>query len=197
MENLEIVIATGNENKVREYREILEPLGLKLTSMKDENIVSDAIENGSTFEENSLIKAKALRNKTSKIIISDDSGLCVEALDNFPGIYSARFMEGEPYSKKHEAILKMLEDKENKRAFFECVITLLIGEEEHQFIGKVYGNIVSPRSVGNGFGYDPIFEPLNSKLTFGEMDEDKKNEISHRGEASKKLIDFFHKYLKK
>ena len=193
MKNVEIVIATGNQNKVREYREILEPLGFKVSSLKDENIVVDVIENGKSFEENSLIKAKAVSEKTSKIVIADDSGLCVEALDNFPGIYSARFMENEPYSEKHKAILKMLEDKENKRAFFVCAITVINNKKVEQFVGKVFGNIVPPRTKGNGFGYDPIFEPDGYKTTFGEMDESMKNLISHRGHASKLLIEYFSK----
>jgi len=191
MKNNEIVIATGNANKVIEYKEILEPLGFKLTSMKDENIVVDIDENGTTFEENSMIKARAVATATSKIVIADDSGLCIDALDGFPGIKSARFMEDKPYSEKHKAILEMLKDKENKSASFVCAISVIIEGKEHQFVGKCYGTIVEPKSKGKGFGYDPIFLPNDEKQTFGEMDEEKKNAISHRGNASKLLIDFF------
>jgi XTP/dITP diphosphohydrolase len=197
MENYEIIIATGNQNKVREYREILEPLGFSLKSMKEEGIVSDVEENGQTFEENSLIKAKGVASKTNKIVIADDSGLCIEALDNFPGIRSARFMENRPYSEKHQAILKMLEDKDNKNAYFVCAITVINNGKVNQFVGRVDGTIVSPRSKGNGFGYDPIFLPNGYSLTFGEMDEDEKNKISHRGRASEKLIEYFGELSKK
>lgn len=195
MKEIEVVIATGNEHKVKEYREILESLGVHISSLKDENIVLDIEENGTTFEENSLAKARAVKEKTNKIVIADDSGLCIEALDGFPGIYSARFMDGKPYEEKHQAIIDLLKDKKNKNAYFKCAISVIMNDKEYSFVGTVNGTIVLPRSKGKGFGYDPIFLPNGYDLTFGEMNDEEKNRISHRGEASKKLIEFFKNIL--
>ena len=193
MEKLEVVIASGNEHKVKEYRDILEPLGIKVSSLKDENIVLDVEENGKDFAENSMIKARAVKRVTNKSVLADDSGLCINALDGFPGIYSARFMEGHPYEEKHFAILEMLKDKEDKSAYFICAMSIIIDGEEYKLQGRVDGEIVSPKSKGNVFWYDPIFLPSGGELTFGEMDEEKKNKISHRGRASAELINFFSK----
>lgn len=193
MEKIEVVIASGNEHKVKEYRDILEPLGIKVSSLKDEGIILDVEENGKDFAENSMIKAREVKKYTDKIVLADDSGLCVSALNDFPGIYSARFMDGHPYAEKHDAILEMLKDKSDKSAHFICAMSIIIGENEYRIQGRVDGKIVSPRSRGKGFGYDPIFLPDGEKLTFGEMDDEMKNKISHRGRASIELIKFFSK----
>ena len=190
---MKILIATNNNHKLKEYAEMFTPLGIEITSPKQEGLDIDPLENGKTFEENSLLKAQSFKEHTSLPVLSDDSGLSIDALDGFPGIYSARFMEGHPYEEKHLAILEMLKDKEDKSAYFICAMSIIIDGEEYKLQGRVDGEIVSPKSKGNGFGYDPIFLPSGEELTFGEMDEEKKNKISHRGRASAELINFFSK----
>ncbi len=195
MAKLNIVIATGNNNKVREYKELFEGLDIEVTSMKDEGIDIEIDENGLTFQENSMIKATAVASHTSKIVIADDSGLCINALNDFPGIKSARFMEGQPYEEKHKAILEMLKDKEDKSAYFVCAISLvnLPNNKKELFVGRCEGTIIEPEYGEHGFGYDPIFKPNGKDVSFSMMSDEEKNSISHRGQASALLID----YLKK
>ena len=159
MKTLEIVIATNNPNKVEEYRQMFASISnIKLFSLKDENIHIEIEENGKTFKENSLIKAEAISKFTNKFILADDSGLEIEALDNFPGIYSARFMEGRPYKEKWAAIFEMLKNKENKNAQFHCAITFITPtKEKYVFEGIEKGYITEKIEEENGFGYDPIF----------------------------------------
>ena len=180
MKKIDIVIASGNMNKIKEYKELFNGYPISVTSIKDEEIVLDVEENGSTFIENSLIKARYVASKTHKIVIADDSGLCVHALDDFPGIYSARFKENEPYSSKHKAINEMLEDKEDKSAHFTCAIVFVdrASNIEKTFEGKCYGHIIKPIEGPYGFGYDPIFVPCGENKPFSLLPDEIKNEIS-------------------
>ena len=192
MKNKEIIVATSNPHKMEEYRLMLEPLGYKLHSLKDLNFQLDVEETGSTFEENSLIKAKYIANLVpDKMVISDDSGLEIKSLNGFPGIYSARFMEGSAYSDKCDEIIKRLKDFEDKTANFTTVISLVnYGKKDYTFEGKVFGKIVQTSQGTNGFGYDPIFYSDELKKTFGESTTEEKSSISHRGRALKKMVDF-------
>jgi len=192
MKNKEIIVATSNPHKMEEYRLMLEPLGYKLHSLKDLNLQLDVEETGSTFEENSLIKAKYIANLVpDKMVISDDSGLEIKSLNGFPGIYSARFMEGSAYSDKCDEIIKRLKDFEDKTANFTTVISLVnYGKKDYTFEGKVFGKIVQTSQGTNGFGYDPIFYSDELKKTFGESTTEEKSSISHRGRALKKMVDF-------
>lgn len=192
-----LVIASGNENKVREYRELLKDFPFIITSLKDENIILDVDENGTTFLENSLIKARYIASKVHKLVIADDSGLCVHALNNFPGIYSARFMEGKSYIEKNQAIVEMLKEHQDKSAHFTCSIVLIDKYGEHCFEDICEGTIVDEKEDKFGFGYDPIFLPKGQNKTFGALEEHKKNQISHRGKATKKLIEYLNKIYKK
>lgn len=198
MKKIDIVIASGNKDKVREYKELFKDLPINVTSLKDENIELDVEETGKTFSENALIKARYISNKLDKIVIADDSGICIHALDNFPGIYSARFMEGEPYSKKNLIINERLKNKEDKTAHYTCAIALVNKLEniEKQFEEECHGTIISPIEGPHGFGYDPIFVPNGEKLPFSLISDERKNEISHRGKATKLLIDYLYEYLK-
>ena len=192
MKTLEIVIATNNPNKVEEYRQMFASISnIKLFSLKDENIHIEIEENGKTFKENSLIKAEAISKFTNKFILADDSGLEIEALDNFPGIYSARFMEGRPYKEKWAAIFEMLKNKENKNAQFHCAITFITpAKEKYVFEGIEKGYITEKIEGENGFGYDPIFFSNSLNKTFGNATEEEKNAVSHRGKAFSQLLEF-------
>lgn len=163
---------------------------LEILSLKDVNIISNPQEDGNSFKDNAFIKANSVAKYTTLPILSDDSGLVIEALNGFPGLYSSRFMDGESYDKKCEAILDMMKDKENKNARFICVLCLLnVTKEPLYFIGEHNGKIV--KSEGrSGFGYDPIFYSYEKKKTFASLSADEKNEVSHRGRALKKLIDY-------
>lgn len=192
MKTLEIVIATNNPNKVEEYRQMFASISnIKLFSLKDENIHIEIEENGKTFKENSLIKAEAISKFTNKFILADDSGLEIEALDNFPGIYSARFMEGRPYKEKWAAIFEMLKNKENKNAQFHCAITFITpSKDKYVFEGIEKGYITENIEGENGFGYDPIFFSNSLNKTFGNATEEEKNAVSHRGKAFSQLLEF-------
>lgn len=190
MKTLEIVIATNNPNKVEEYRQMFASISnIKLFSLKDENIHIEIEENGKTFKENSLIKAETISKFTNKFVLADDSGLEIEALDNFPGIYSARFMEGRPYKEKWAAIFEMLKNKENKNAQFHCAITFITPtKEKYVFEGIEKGYITENIEGENGFGYDPIFFSNSLNKTFGNATEEEKNAVSHRGKAFSQLL---------
>ena len=192
MKTLEIVIATNNPNKVEEYRQMFASISnIKLFSLKDENIHIEIEENGKTFKENSLIKAEAISKFTNKFVLADDSGLEIEALDNFPGIYSARFMEGKPYKEKWAAIFEMLKNKENKNAQFHCAITFITpAKDKYVFEGIEKGYITKKIEGENGFGYDPIFFSNSLNKTFGNATEKEKNAVSHRGKAFSQLLEF-------
>ena len=192
MKTLEIVIATNNPNKVEEYRQMFASISnIKLFSLKDENIHIEIEENGKTFKENSLIKAEAISKFTNKFVLADDSGLEIEALDNFPGIYSARFMEGKPYKEKWAAIFEMLKNKENKNAQFHCAITFITpSKDKYVFEGIEKGYITEKIEGENGFGYDPIFFSNSLNKTFGNATEEEKNAVSHRGKAFSQLLEF-------
>ena len=198
MRKLEIIIATGNKDKVREYNELFKDYPITVTSLKDENIVLDVEETGTTFLENALIKAHYIASKTNKMVIADDSGICVHALNDFPGIYSARFMEGQPYSLKNKAINEMLEEHVDKTAHYTCAIALVSEKEniEKTFEGKCFGKVISPLEGPHGFGYDPIFVPDGEDKPFSLISDEKKNEISHRGVATKLLMEYLNEYLK-
>lgn len=192
MKTLEIVIATNNPNKVEEYRQMFASISnIKLFSLKDENIHIEIEENGKTFKENSLIKAETISKFTNKFVLADDSGLEIEALDNFPGIYSARFMEGRPYKEKWAAIFEMLKNKENKNAQFHCAITFITPtKDKYIFEGIEKGYITEKIEGENGFGYDPIFFSNSLNKTFGNATEEEKNAVSHRGKAFSQLLEF-------
>lgn len=192
MKTLEIVIATNNPNKVEEYRQMFASISnIKLFSLTDENIHIEIEENGKTFKENSLIKAETISKFTNKFVLADDSGLEIEALDNFPGIYSARFMEGRPYKEKWAAIFEMLKNKENKNAQFHCAITFITPtKEKYVFEGIEKGYITEKIEGENGFGYDPIFFSNSLNKTFGNATEEEKNAVSHRGKAFSQLLEF-------
>ena len=184
-----IVVATQNEHKVDEYRELLKDQGVELRSLRDYPNFPDVEENGRTFAENAGLKALAACKYCDVPAFADDSGLEVEALDGRPGIYSARYA---PTSgERIEKLLGELKGCENRRARFVCVIAIAInGEVIETFEGEVKGTIVDAPRGNNGFGYDPIFQPDGYDKTFAEMTDEEKNKISHRADAVRKALEF-------
>ncbi len=185
-----IVLATNNPHKLQEYREILAPMGYVIYGTKDLNIDCDPPEIGNTYEENAYIKAKALRNLVPYPVISDDSGLEIEALDNFPGIHSARFAsQFKNYKEAMEEILKRMKDEENRNAAFHCTICLLENKDSKPlfFTGICPGKILDHIEGEHGFGYDPIFFSNEANMPFGLASEEIKNKYSHRKKALEKL----------
>jgi len=192
---MHLLFASSNKNKIREITQLL-PEGFTLSGLEDIGIVEEIPEPGITIKENSFLKANYVteflktQNKTMAVF-ADDSGLEVEALNNEPGVYSARYA-GIPKNDEanNKKLLKELATKTNCSARFVTVITLIWESEIHYFEGEVKGTIIDePRGV-NGFGYDPLFIPEGYQQTFAELSPEIKNSISHRGRAVQKLIGF-------
>ena len=182
-----IVFATGNEGKMREVRLILQDLGFPVLSMKEAGVSLDIEENGTTFAENAMIKARAGWEKTGGIVLADDSGLVVDYLGGEPGVYSARYLgEDTSYEIKNQAIIDRLADaKEEERTarFVSTIAAVLPDGSELVTEGTVEGLIAHEPAGNGGFGYDPIFYLPEYGVTSAEIPIEKKNEISHRGKA--------------
>lgn len=183
-----IVFATGNENKIKEIRMILQDLGLEIVSMKEAGVDIDIVEDGATFEENAEIKARAVaRILTRDIVLADDSGLEIDYLDKAPGIYSARFAgEDTSYDIKNRILLDRLEGvkDEDRTARFVCAVAAVFPDGTASTVRKsIEGRIAHDAAGNNGFGYDPIFYVPQYGCTTAEMTPEQKNELSHRGKA--------------
>lgn len=191
--NKRIVVATHNPNKVREFKEVLEPLGYQVFSDKDFNVHNEPVEDGKNYQENAYIKAHALCSLLNIPVISDDSGIEIDALgEAFPGIHSARWAASisNDYRIVDEHVLSLLEGKENRKARYHCSICLLESKDAAPlfFDGVCEGKIATKIGGMNGFGYDPIFIADEGSVCFGDIPDDKKNAISHRGKAVRKLL---------
>ena len=192
---MRLVIATSNEDKVREIDEILEGTGYRAVSMKEAGIKADIIEDGKTFEENALIKAKAVHALAlaDDYVMADDSGLCIDALDGAPGIYSARFCgEDSTYPEKFAKIFEMLKDvpEEKRTAKFVCSIAVVRPDgSEFTVRGEICGVLHEKPMGDGGFGYDPIFYVPEFGMTTAQMTKEQKNSISHRGKASRAMAE--------
>ena len=180
-----IVAATNNKNKIREFKEILSPLGYQIVGLKELGIDIEVEETGKTFEENSLLKAKAVFEATGLASLADDSGLEVDALGGEPGIYSARYCEGTDADRINYLLEKMKDVPEEKRtARFVSAVTLMFTDGETVTAkGTCEGKITEKPSGKNGFGYDPVFYVEKYGKTFAELTAEQKNLISHRGNA--------------
>ena len=182
-------MATGNENKVREIREMLEGSELEIVSMKAAGISADIDENGTTFEENAVIKAETIRDITGTVVLADDSGLEIDYLGGGPGVHSARFMgEDTSYDIKNAAILSKLEGvpEEKRSARFICAMAIAYPDAPTKvFKGVFEGRIAEKKAGENGFGYDPIFYVPECGCTSAELPPEEKNSMSHRGKALK------------
>lgn len=184
-----IVLATRNKNKIEEFREILKEFPVELRSLDDFGPIPEAVEDGKTFDENAYKKAL----HTAKILgipaISDDSGLSVHALNNKPGVYSARYAgENATDEQNCEKLLKELEGVNDRSAHFECVISIAVpAGPALTYEGRCEGTILSEKRGTSGFGYDPLFYFEKYGKTFAELTMDEKNKVSHRGKALAEL----------
>lgn len=186
-----IIFATGNQGKMDEIRSILADLDVELLSMKEAGIEVEIVEDGSTFEENALIKAKAVASQISNMdgvtVLADDSGLEVDYLNKEPGIYSARYMGEEvPYEIKNQNILERLNGvpKQQRTARFVCAIAAVLSEGEAFVVRETVEGYIGWETAGeNGFGYDPIFYLEEYNCTTAQLSPEQKNQLSHRGKA--------------
>lgn len=185
----DIMIATSNKGKVREYKSLLEPLGYIVHDLSELDPI-EIDENGSTFQENALIKAKSIKDKCNMTVIADDSGLEIDALNKEPGIHSARYLEGHDYSYKNKVLLERMKGKTNRTARFVCAIALCDETGDHLFTGVMEGKINDQAAGDNGFGYDPIFLVEQFGKTSAQLTMEQKNSVSHRGIATRELLDY-------
>lgn len=188
----EIVFASHNEGKIKEIKKLLAPYGIKVKSALDMNL-PDVEETGKTFEENSLLKSRTIAKLVNMPCLADDSGLCVDALNGAPGVYSARYAPNRDFDKGMEKLLAEMGKSPNKsrNAHFSCVISLAWPDGQYKvFAGQVDGKIAFHKMGAGGFGYDPLFVPEGFTSSFAQMSQEEKNKISHRGRAVEKLKDF-------
>jgi len=184
-----IVLASNNKHKIKEFKTILKDY--EILSLEEIGFTEEIEETGTTFEENSKIKAEAIKEfckekKIDAMIVADDSGLCCKALDGKPGVFSARYAGDHDNQKNRDKVRKDLEGKD-PTAYFLCCITLLDGEECKQFIGTTNGKIIEEERGNKDFCYDCIFYSDDLGKTFGEATEEEKNSVSHRKRAIEKL----------
>ena len=189
-----LILATSNKDKAREIAEILSDTPFVVSTMKEEGFDPDIVEDGKTFEENALIKARAVHALAQNAyVMADDSGLCIDALDGAPGIYSARFCgEDSTYPEKFAKIFEMLKDvpEEKRTAKFVCSIAVVRPDgSEFTVRGEVCGVLHEKPMGDGGFGYDPIFYVPEFGMTTAQMTKEQKNSISHRGKASRAMAE--------
>lgn len=188
-----VIFATGNEDKMKEIRMILADVDVEVLSLKEAGIVLEAEENGASFGENAMIKARACAGLTDGTVLADDSGLVIDYLNGEPGIHSARYMGTDTsYHVKNQNLIERLEGvpEEKRTARFVCAIAAVLpGGEELLVEGTMEGRIGYEEKGKNGFGYDPIFYVPEYGCTSGQMDPEQKNAASHRGRALEKMKD--------
>lgn len=194
----EVIIASANKHKLEEIKSILKDY--KVISMEEAGFFDDIVEDGTTFEENALIKAKAIYDKTGKTVLGDDSGLMVKYLNGKPGIYSARYAGEEKDDKKNnDKLLKELKDvkKDDRQAKFVCSVGIYFEDGSHETVrGEVEGSIGFEEVGNGGFGYDPLFYIEKLNKTYAELTFDEKNKVSHRRKAFTKAKEILDKKLK-
>jgi XTP/dITP diphosphohydrolase len=191
---MKLVFATQNENKAQEIQSLL-PEYFKIITLKDIRCFDEIPETAETLEGNSLLKASFISETYNLNCFADDTGLEVEALDNLPGVYSARYAGPEKSAAANiNKVLLELEGKVERNAQFRTLITLILNKSTFSFEGIVRGEIISEKRGENGFGYDPIFVPEGEVRTFAEMSLEEKNKHSHRARAFQKMIDFLNEF---
>ncbi|MCY1635816.1 non-canonical purine NTP diphosphatase [Marinifilum sp. D737] len=191
---MKLVFATNNLNKLKELQQLLGKK-VELLSLKDINCNDEIPEDYDTLEENATQKAEYIYKKYNVNCFADDTGLEIKALNNEPGVYSARYAGVDKDAKANmKKVLTKLDGIEDRSARFRTVISLFLNDKEYQFEGIVDGNILESERGKDGFGYDPIFEPKGYNISFAEMEMNEKNKISHRGLAVQKLVQFLLDY---
>jgi len=187
---MKLVFATNNPHKLQEIKQLLGD-SIELLSLNDINCDVEIPENQETIEGNAAEKSLYIWNKYRLDCFADDTGLEIEALNGEPGVYSARYAGEEKSPEKNmDLVLQKLSEIKNRKARFKTVISLVIAGKETQFEGIVNGRILEEKRGMTGFGYDPIFQPEESHLSFAEMPMNEKSKISHRGRAVQKLVDY-------
>jgi XTP/dITP diphosphohydrolase len=187
-----IILASNNKHKVKEFKEMLK--NYNVLTLNDIEFYDDIEENGTTFEENSLIKAKTihdflLEKGLNYIVIADDSGLCVDSLNGAPGVYSARYAGEHGNDVDNRAKLQKELEGKDRNAYFVCTIVVYYPNGNYKtFEGKTYGKITQEEIGNKDFGYDCIFYSKDLSKTFGEASEEEKNSVSHRGRALEKML---------
>lgn len=187
---MKLVFASNNQNKINEIKSML-PKSIELLSLKDIGCIEDIPETAKTIEGNAILKANYITEKYNLPCFADDTGLEVEALNGEPGVYSARYAgESKNSDDNMNKLLDNLKDKSNRNAHFKTVIALNIDNNQYLFEGIAKGEIITEKKGEKGFGYDPIFIPEGFSTTFAEMEMSEKAKLSHRGIATRKLIEF-------
>jgi XTP/dITP diphosphohydrolase len=198
---IEVIIATKNRGKAREFEDIFARRGVAVRTLLDYPEIVDVEETGQSFEENAVLKAEVISNQLKKMVIGDDSGLIVDALDGRPGIFSARYAGEEKSDQANmDKVLNELKNVpiEERSARFYCALAMAApGLETITVSGTCEGRILEERKGTNGFGYDPIFYVIEKELSMAELSSDEKNKISHRAKALKKLDTILDSFLEK
>ncbi|MBQ8870975.1 MAG: XTP/dITP diphosphatase [Alphaproteobacteria bacterium] len=188
----ELIFASHNKGKIAEIKQILSPFNIKVISSDDVDL-PDVEETGTTFEENAVLKALGIAKMKNFPCLADDSGLCVNALNGRPGVYSARYAPNRDFDKAMDMLLKEIEDTKSsdRSAYFACVLVLGYPDGTYKsFEGRVDGVIIKQKQGSSGFGFDPVFAPLGYDKTFAELGAEIKNKISHRGRALEKFTEY-------
>lgn len=187
---MNIIIASNNKGKIKEFKKILEPLGYNVFSQSEAGLNIEVEETGTTFEENAKLKARAIYNLKHTAVLADDSGIVVDYLNGEPGIYSARYMGLQTDEERRRCVLYKMKDakKEDRTARYVCCICYIEENGKENIVNGIWEGIVADKEYGeNGFGYDPIFMPNGSDKTVAQMLPEEKNTISHRAMAIQKL----------
>jgi XTP/dITP diphosphohydrolase len=188
--NYEIILATNNQSKIREIRAFFKDYTITFLTLEDIKLKLNPKETGHTFLENALLKAKAVAKHVNKTVVAEDSGLQIDALKGFPGVYSSRWMNEKSYEEKNLEIIRLMDTHRNRKAQFTSAFVILYPHKEMRFfIGTTIGKITREIQQGTqGFGYDPIFYSDELGKSFSSVNIEEKNSISHRGRASEKLL---------
>jgi len=185
---MKLIIASNNKHKIKEIKEILSGKFSEIVSLREAGIEHETIEDGASFAENAYKKAREISEISGAAALADDSGICVDALDGAPGIYSARFSGGTD-EDNNRLLLEKLRSKDDKNAHYTCAVSLVYPNGDHVFAeGYMYGRITDEPRGERGFGYDPLFIPENESRTVAEMTDEEKNAISHRSRALAELL---------
>lgn len=187
---MKVIIASNNKGKIKEYKEILEPMGYEVLSQVEANIELEVEENGTTYEENAKLKAEAIYSLTKTAVLADDSGISIDYFDGAPGVYSARFKPELNQEEKNLYVVNEMKSAkgEERNAQFVCCIYFIKENGERIIVqGVCNGTIAEAPKGNNGFGYDPIFETELDKKTMAEITDEEKNKISHRAIAIQML----------
>ena len=191
---MKLILATNNAHKVREIKEILQPYFTEIITLQEAGIQHETVEDGMTFEENALKKAREIAEISGLPALADDSGLCVEALDGAPGVYSARYAaendQNASDAENRRLLLKNMEEITNRRAYFVCAAVICWPDGKNiSAEGRFYGEVAYEEKGENGFGYDSIFYVPQYGCTSAQMSREQKNSLSHRGIAFRELAD--------